>query len=674
MAQSSAPRRGRRRLSLSVRLTLLVLFAALLPVAAVVGINDYLARGTLVKQGQQALSTDAKAKAQLVDTYLHERFQDGGALAALSTTPGFLLCTEAPQLPAAQAQAIEIAANCADPAFGASFYAGSVCRGLAVGVVRDTNYVAWSIFTPTGIPLLNATPATATLFAHAPTTLSAAPCQSSKASAIPQEDLKLIAQQSQQGLQALSPVWFNPTAGHAYINLYTPVCVTPGVGEGQCAPNQKGQQVVGIMRATLQMDSAQAGATSIWSIVNGDTTNGAGSSAFIADSSGVIIADPNPALRFTAVQTLDADTVHLISSEQRYGTSTAPQEENLPDIASAINGNGGEVAFQGIASPGSTVQYEFVREKLANAPWSYFVLSPLSTVTAVADNQLRTSLEIAGVIALLAILIGLLFGRTTASPVRASAAELEHAATALKALSDRQESSASEQMWVVEACKTGMETVRFLSDAMNQAARRVLDASNWFDQYWDRLTEDQARRTVQHLRELAHYINQAAAKQQTNNESLDKAIGVTMQVTDQLAAGASEAAASADQLEQVVADLQRVVGGHPHITPATDEEMAPAAELPSPMVPQPGTAPYGQDPAYGGYGGYGNGGYGNGGYGNGGRAPAPPNPPSQWGALPNPPSMWGGDYAPANPRGGYGQVQSSPRHGGQAPGNERSRW
>ena len=47
-----------------------------------------------------------------------------------------------------------------------------------------------------------------------------------------------------------------------------------------------------------------------------------------------------------------------------------------------------------------------MRIKLATVPWSYFVLSPISTVTQVATDQVKNSLIIAGVIAVLAILIG----------------------------------------------------------------------------------------------------------------------------------------------------------------------------------------------------------------------------------------------------------------------------
>ena len=54
-----------------------MLFAAILPLVAVVGINDLLARKTLEQQGRAALTTDAQSKASLVELYLHERVLDG---------------------------------------------------------------------------------------------------------------------------------------------------------------------------------------------------------------------------------------------------------------------------------------------------------------------------------------------------------------------------------------------------------------------------------------------------------------------------------------------------------------------------------------------------------------------------------------------------------------------
>ena len=93
----SAPprRRSRSRLSLPLRLSLLALFAALLPVVAVVGINTYLARGALIDQGRQAISTDANAKTALIDAYLSERLADGLTIAQVPTVAPFSFCETA---------------------------------------------------------------------------------------------------------------------------------------------------------------------------------------------------------------------------------------------------------------------------------------------------------------------------------------------------------------------------------------------------------------------------------------------------------------------------------------------------------------------------------------------------------------------------------------------------
>jgi hypothetical protein len=144
---------------------------------------------------------------------------------------------------------------------------------------------------------------------------------------------------------------------------------------------------------------------------------------------------------------------------------------------------------------------------------------------------------------------------------------------------------------------------------MNQAAKRIVDASNWFSDYWDRLNEDQVRRTVQHLLELAHYIDEGARRQQASNDRLGKAITVTDQVSDQLVAGAAAATESAEQLEQVVSNLQRVVGGRRRLLTKRELEQfdygAPvgALALPDPASPgSPQMAPYSTrfDPSMGG--------------------------------------------------------------------------
>lgn len=532
MAKSNnAGRAPRRRLPLTVRLSLLVLFAAILPLAAVVGVNDYFARGTLVSQGTSALTNDATAKSGIVRQYILERVLDGEALASLPTAQDYLACLM-PQLQASPDL------NCAtnQPANQAS-----VTRAINVGMFRDTNYAIWSIYDIKGQMKLST---------------DAADEQGANASL--QEDLTALL--NAKGAPVVSPVYYDPHSKHALVRLYTPVFYQMGTS---LVP-------VGFLRATLRMDY-------IYNVVNGENgANGRDSYAFIVDSNGVRIADAHSDGLFTAIQPLTANIEQLIASEQRYGSSAPVTVESLPGVAATLSDTTAGGTFQSADAPGSNVMYQFARQSIpsvqiktpittlnVNLGWTYFSLSPLTTVTQVADDQLKTSLLSAGVVAILAILLGLLIGSRTASPVQAASGEVEGAAVALKLLAARQENSASEQQWVVDACKTGLDGVRYLSDAMNQAARRIMDASNWFNDYWDRLTEDQAKRTVQHLLELSRYIDEAARRQHASSERLDKAITVTIQVSDQLVAGAGAATQSANALEQVVSNLQRVVGGRP---------------------------------------------------------------------------------------------------------------
>jgi hypothetical protein len=524
MAKGKQSQRRRSRLSLSLRFSVLMLLAALLPLAVVVGVNDYFARQTLIKQSSDALSADANSSASRIDDYFHERLLDGVALSSLQTASEFLVCVPqeaAAKQAVAEGRFVSTAILSTDCATNFASYGASVGRALFVGTKRDSNYTQWNVFAPNGQLLISSDRAT-----------------QAAGMTVPKEDLTPV----QQGKQRVSGVYYDSQNKFAYVQLYTPIYTT--------FPNQGA--VVGFMEATLRLDK-------VWSIVDQETkANGAGSLSFITDENGVRIADTNRTDLFTAVQPLNAQAQGLIASEKRYGSASVTPVQSLPAVANAVVADTPQVSFQ--ATSGAN-QFQFVGKKLTNLPWMYFVASPITTVTAVATQQEKLSIISAAIVAVLAALIGLFIGARTASPVERSAGDLEGAVAILKSLAARQENSASEQHWVVDACKTGLDGVRYLADAMNQAAKRIISASNWFNDYWDRLTEEQARATVQHLRELAAYIDEAARRQQASSDRLDKAITVTMQVSDQLLTGATEATQSAAQLEQVVRDLQHVVGG-----------------------------------------------------------------------------------------------------------------
>jgi hypothetical protein len=635
MAAQPRRRRSRSRMSLPVRLSLLALFAALLPVAAVVGINTYLARGALIDQGRQAISTDANAKSALVDAYFTERLADGLTIAGVPTVAPYIVCATAGALAPA-------ALGCDKPA-QIALYKDSMVRTVGAAAVRDKNYGAVSIFGARGQFLTSSD-----------TKLTSA----TVVPPLPADFAPVV----QQGKQNISPVYYSPQDQHAYVYIYTPVTLDN--------PATQAKTVVGFTRGTLRLDY-------LWGIVGKESgANGTDSYAFITDSDGIRIASSKQDELFTAVKPLSAATQTEISTDKRFGSDAPVQQLDLPTISDSLDAGQTEESFQSVASPDSKTEFQFVRIKLATVPWSYFVLSPISTVTQVATDQVKNSLVIAGVIAVLAILIGLIIGSRLSRPVQASVEDLEGAALQLHSLAARQEQSAGEQHWVVDACSTGLESVRYLSDAMHQAARRIIDASNWFGDYWNRLTEEQARRTVQHLQELAHYIDEAARRQQLSSERLGKAITVTRQVSDQLVAGASAANQSAEQLEQVVHDLHRVVGGKARQMNYGDSVDGAAVGDGQLALP---AGQYGMDPGYMDGALYGQPAYGQQGYSQQGYSQPQPSGATSRGEqgrprIPNPPSMWG-DYIspPSNYGAGNGRSNMPSQWGSQMP-DGHSRW
>lgn len=501
--QSSRHRWSSRRLSLSFRLSVLLLLAAIIPLIITVTSGDLLARARLIDQGTKALQTDAQNKADLINTYIHERTLDALTLANIDTTKQFFADVNAGLPPHDLAH---------------SYVA------LGAGAFRDNRYGAWSYVDLKGhVDLSTDQKLTAP-----------------GAVQIPADEL----QAEQNGRVYLSPVYYDPETRHGIIQIDAPAF--SGV-------NNTGA-VIGFVRATLHIDY-------VWDIVASDAgANGEKSAAFIVDENGVRIADTDANRRFTAVAPLAPDVQSLISSQSRYGTAAPVAVDALPQAVTALKSQSASSLFQAPAFANDSTTYQFVSQRLTAVPWTYFVLSPLPTVTAVADTQVEISFIIAGIVAVIAAALGLFIGRSTAKPVLSSVTELRSTTTSLNTLGAQQESAASEQVWMVDACKAGVENISYLANATTMAAAYMIQAGNTLGQQWGNLSPEEITHAVQVMVRLARYIEAASNQQQESSERLSTALKVTNQVSDQLATGAEAAGKYANQLERVVEQLQRLVG------------------------------------------------------------------------------------------------------------------
>ncbi len=490
----------KRRSSLSVRISIGLVAAAILPLLLTILFSELQSRPTLTTQANNAMISDAQSRVQLINTYFNERLLDAQTLSQVPSLQTFMAA------PPSQTPAYH------DLAVHASY-------ALGAGSFRDKHYTTWALFTTKGALLLS--------YPIMP--------QPHGKFMVPPEDLQQV-----DALKTFaSAVYYDPVTQKASVDIYSPIGGTANI------------PLLGFMKATLNLDY-------IWDIVRQDanTTND-GRYAFILDENGVRIADTQTTRLFKAVAPVSAEAQQRIADEARYGT--AGNVSLLADPLLAQHMHGTADTYQGTPT-GQNEQYQIVQRAASTVPWTYYVLSPVNTVTLVANQQLLSTLIIGLAIAILAAIIGVIFGRRLSYPIMSSVESLQKSSLALNALATKQQDAASEQMWVVDSSQVGLQSVQYYTDATKVAARQLNDVNMELSQNWYNLDEKNARQYLAKASSAAQYIENAAQYQGTSNQKLATALKVATQVTEQLAAGATSATDAANQLERVVEELRYVVG------------------------------------------------------------------------------------------------------------------
>jgi methyl-accepting chemotaxis protein len=209
---------------------------------------------------------------------------------------------------------------------------------------------------------------------------------------------------------------------------------------------------------------------------------------------------------------------------------------------------------------GQSETFQVAQNAVATVPWTYIVLSPASTITSVADKQLTITIIIAGVVLVIAALLGLGLGRFITKPILKSVERLRRNSSALKTLSTKQQSSANEQTWMIDSSQVGLQSVQYYTDATRIAAQRLHEAGIDLMQNWHSRDPVAIRQILSQMVGAAQYIEKSLHYQTSSNQKLSTAINVTTQVNEQLADGASSASSAAEELEKVVDELRHVVG------------------------------------------------------------------------------------------------------------------
>ncbi len=479
--------------------------AAIVPLLLTIVISEMQIPPALTAQANAGMARDASTRTELIDTYFSERLLDTQTLAQVPSVQTFL------EAPPSMTPTYQDLASHATYALGA-------------GRFRDKRYSIWALFDPQG---------------HLRLAYPTNPQQHGMY-LVPPENLQAV----QAGKTFASAVYYLPQTQKASVDIYSPIV------------SATTHAFIGMIRATLNLDY-------IWQIVNEDqgsnSGNGIGSYAFILDENGVRIADPQRANLFKAIASLPADVQQTISNESRYGTSAMVSVLPDPALASKLHSHASHATFQ-MQLAGKTEQFAVVQQHTTVVPWSYFVLSPVSTVTAVANTQLLFTTLIALAITIIVAIGGIIAGRRISSPIMNSVDYLRNNSLALSELAVRQRDAASEQMWVVDSSHIGLQSVQYYTQATQFAAHQLHELGAELGQRWEYLDTQEARQKLERIIAAAKYIEQAAQYQESSNEKLATALKVATQVTEQLAHSATSATDAASQLEQVVKQLRYVVG------------------------------------------------------------------------------------------------------------------
>jgi hypothetical protein len=410
---------------------------------------------------------------------------------------------------------------------GNSQAANAAMRVLAAGYQRNMNYIGWSLIDAKGAQRLS----------------YPAPLPPHGRYFIPPETItRLLATNNAE----ISSDYYNPQGN----------MLTVDITETVIAIGAKTTQTLGYLRATLNSNF-------IWDMIQNESgMNGTGSYAFIADENGVIVAHPDVTKNFTAIAPFTPGQQADIATLERYGKNTRIPAWPMSALSDKIN----QQAPFGLTVQQQRVSYQVIGMPVFVVPWTYFVLSPISVVTALANQQLLTIGSIGVIVLLLAAILGIIVGQQITSPVLRSVTQLKASSKRLKDLASQEEFAITQQTWVVDSSKTGLSSVNYYIDTSQNATNYIAVVGKGLENHWPSMEPEERQRALHNITIAANHIYASLQQQKKNGRKLSATLDLTQQVTDQLKTSTEAATAAAAQMEQVVSQLQQVVG-KPDTTP-----------------------------------------------------------------------------------------------------------
>jgi len=508
-------RTPKKRFSLSIYISLLLVAVAIIPLLVTIAGIEVFLRPSLISQISADMERDAQTHVQLIDTYLAERLNDVETLSESDSIKNMLA--------------------------GDRNSKAAASNTLFTALHRDiADYISISI-----------------LDFHNNVILSypAPPTLHGKYRILPGLSQQIKATQK----VLVSDVFFDPLANNPSVDLYARVV-------------DNNLQPTGIIRASLSLHR-------LWQPVDATPQQeGADSYAFVLDQHGVRIAYTNPdhsgfqhpQYLFQAIAQLPLAFQQQIKDENLYGNATRSVVTSADNKLTSIQGNAQSPLIFSFDPIDRGQTFEAARYTSTVVPWTYYVLKPLSTVTGLADQQLLSVFIVVTVMLLLSLVIGLQVGGRITRPITRSVTSLRRNSLSLKTLADEEQVVATEQSWMVEASQVALQSIRYYTNAASIAAQRLANLSLELTQRPNNSQDFRLNQSLKEIAEAAKYVDLAVKHQESANEKLAAALRVTTRAMEQITSGAKSTDEAALQLEFIVRQLTDVVGAQGRVLSSDD--------------------------------------------------------------------------------------------------------
>jgi len=250
----------------------------------------------------------------------------------------------------------------------------------------------------------------------------------------------------------------------------------------------------------------------------------------------------------------------MITNEACYGLSSQVPVLADSTLADMKQSTHPPTTFQ-TTPAGQSELFQVTQRPITVVPWTYVVLSPLSTVTAVADQQLLiTSLIVFPVLGI-AALIGLLSGQRITRPILRAVDSLLGNSHVLTTLATKQKSVASEQKWVIDSfldtSLLGLQAMHYHGQNSKLVTRRLSGMAIEVQQRWHLLDAQAAKQASEQIVAATQYIEQATRSQETSKQKVAQAMRIMLLVNEQLVTGVTSAASASTHLKAVRKGLWR---------------------------------------------------------------------------------------------------------------------